>query len=125
MPTYLIRQTYTEEALRFMVENPTRQAGSLQPTEELQKMFAANGWTLLGHWLAVEDHEAGAVFVIDFPDRLDVARFALISHARGHSKAFQATPLLSMAEFRQVLGAAAGTPVDHRADDVPRVGSGV
>jgi hypothetical protein len=116
MPTYLVRETYTHEAWKFLVEHPDQEAGAMQPTEEFERMVAANGWTLLGRWWSFDDHQAGAVFLIDLPDRLDVASFAILAHARGHVTGFEATPLLSYEEARQALHAAAGTPVDHRGD---------
>ena len=111
MPTYLVRETYTHEAWKFLVEHPDQEAGAMQPTEEFERMVAANGWTLLGRWWSFDDHQAGAVFLIDLPDRLDVASFAILAHARGHVTGFEATPLLSYEEARQALHAAARTPV--------------
>lgn len=78
------------------------------------------GWTLHDRWLTYDDEEAGAVYLVDLPNNIEVASFAIKSHARGHIKTFRAIPLLAPDDFRVVLRKAATGEVDHTADEVER-----
>jgi uncharacterized protein with GYD domain len=90
MPSYLLQVSYSAEALAAMIKHPQNRAEAvLKPIEKL-------GGSIGGFWLSFGDYDV--VAMIEMPDNVSAAAFALAVSAGGACKSVKTTPLLSVEE---------------------------
>jgi uncharacterized protein with GYD domain len=90
MPSYLVQVSYTAEALSALIANPQNRI------EVVRKSIKKLGGKVGGAWLAFGDYDL--VTVLEMPDNVSAAAFALAIAAGGSLKAVKTTPLLSIEE---------------------------
>lgn len=90
MPSYLVQVAYNAEAVAALVKKP--QDRSAVVTKAIEKL----GGTLKGAWLSFGDYDT--IVVVDMPDNVSAAAFALAISAGGSCKTVKTTPLLSVEE---------------------------
>jgi uncharacterized protein with GYD domain len=101
MPSYLVQVAYTPEATAALMKKPhDRSAVVGKAVEKL-------GGTLKGAWLCFGDYDT--VVVVDMPDNVSAAAFALAIGAGGSCKAVKTTPLLSVEEGIAAMKKAGGS----------------
>lgn len=90
MPSYLVQVCYTSAAVAAMVQHPQNRAEAIRkPVEKL-------GGTVGSFWLSFGDYDV--VGIVDMPDNVSAAAFALAISAGGSCKSVKTTPLLSIEE---------------------------
>ena len=100
MPQYLGRFSYTSDAVRAMVQNPSdREVAAREVVESL-------GGRLLGFWFALG--EVDGVFIADLPDNATAVSLAMIVGGAGALSRFETTALLGMDEAQEAMRKAAG-----------------
>jgi len=90
MPSYLVQVAYTPEALTALIKNPQNRA------ETVRKAIETLGGKMVGAWLTFGDHDV--TLVMEMPDNVNAAAFALAIGAGGACKSVKTTPLLSIEE---------------------------
>lgn len=100
MPSYLIQVAYGPDAWAAMIKNPQNRLEAVRPAVE--KL----GGRFEHAWLAFGDHDL--VGVVEMPDNVDAAAFALAVAAGGACKTFKTTPLLTMQEGIEAMRKAQG-----------------
>lgn len=90
MPSYLVQVAYNAEAVAALVKKP--QDRSAVVTKAIEKL----GGMLKGAWLSFGDYDT--IVVVDMPDNVSAAAFALAISAGGSCKTVKTTPLLSVEE---------------------------
>ena len=98
MAYYLIQAAYTPESWAAMVKNPQNRAEVIQPA--IEKL----GGSIKGLWLAFGEYDA--IAIVDMPDNVSAAAFALAASAGGGVKALKTTPLMTVEEGIQAMGKA-------------------
>ena len=101
MPSYLVQVAYTSEATAAMMKRP--QDRSSVVGKAIEKL----GGTLKGAWLCFGDYDT--VVVVDMPDNVSAAAFALAIGAGGSCKSVKTTPLLSIEEGMSAMKKAGGS----------------
>lgn len=101
MPSYLVQVAYTSEATAAMMKKP--QDRSAVVGKAIEKL----GGTLKGAWLCFGDYDT--VVVVDMPDNVSAAAFALAIGAGGSCKSVKTTPLLSVDEGMAAMKKAGGS----------------
>lgn len=90
MPSYLVQVAYSSEAVAALVNKPhDRSAVVAKAIEKL-------GGSLKGAWLSFGDYDT--IVVVEMPDNVSAAAFALAISAGGSCKSVKTTPLLSVEE---------------------------
>lgn len=90
MPSYLVQVAYNSEAVAALVKKPhDRSAVVAKAIEKL-------GGSLKGAWLSFGDYDT--IVVVEMPDNVSAAAFALAISAGGSCKSVKTTPLLSVEE---------------------------
>lgn len=102
MPAYLFEVAYTTEALKKLIAKPEDRAAAVR--KAIEKL----GGKLLGIWLAFGEYDV--VSVIEMPDNVTTASFALAVGAGGSCRATKTTPLLSMEESMAAFSKAGKSP---------------
>jgi uncharacterized protein with GYD domain len=87
MPSYLLQVSYTAEALAAMIKKPQNRG------EAVRKSIEKLGGSIQGFWLSFGDHDV--VAIIEMPDNVSAAAFALAAAGGGACKSVKTTPLLS------------------------------
>jgi uncharacterized protein with GYD domain len=87
MPSYLLQVSYSADALAAMIKKP------LNRGEAVRKSIEKLGGTISGYWLSFGDYDV--VAIIDMPDNVSAAAFALAAAAGGACKSVKTTPLIS------------------------------
>jgi uncharacterized protein with GYD domain len=90
MPSYLLQVSYTAEAMAAMIKRPQNRA------EAVRKAIEKLGGKEVGFWLAFGEYDV--VAIIEMPDDVHAAAFALAAAGGGACKAVKTTPLLSVEE---------------------------
>ncbi len=99
MPHYLIQGSYTSEAWAAMLKKPQDRSKAIQKTvKEL-------GGRVEGFWLAFG--ESDIVGIIQMPDNVSMAAFAISVAAGGACSSVKTTPLLSLEEAKATVEKAA------------------
>ena len=101
MPSYLVQVAYTSEATAAMMKRP--QDRSSVVGKAIEKL----GGTLKGAWLCFGDYDT--VVVVDLPDNVSAAAFAMAISAGGSCKTVKTTPLMSVEEGQAAMKKAGGT----------------
>lgn len=90
MPSYLVQVSYTPTALAAMISNPQNRA------EAVRKPIEKLGGTMGSFFMSFGDYDI--VGLVDMPDNVSAAAFALAIGAGGACKSVKATPLLTIDE---------------------------
>ncbi len=90
MAEYLLQVAYTSEAWATLVKNPQDRIGIVS------KAIENLGGRVEGGWLCFGDYDT--VTIIEMPDNVSAAAFAMAVAAAGACKSVKTTPLLSSEE---------------------------
>ncbi|HKD60601.1 MAG TPA: GYD domain-containing protein [Terracidiphilus sp.] len=90
MPSFLVQVSYTSEATAALIKRP--QDRSRIVGKAVEKL----GGIVKSAWLSFGDYDT--VVLVDMPDNVSAAAFALAVSAGGSCKAIKTTPLLSVEE---------------------------
>jgi uncharacterized protein with GYD domain len=102
MPNFLLQVSYTADALKKLIAKPQDRG------EAVRKMLEKLGGSVTGTWLSFGDYDI--VSLLEVPDNVTAASFALAVAAGGSVKAIKTTPLLSMDEGLAALKKAGSSP---------------
>ncbi|MGB6745075.1 MAG: GYD domain-containing protein [Terracidiphilus sp.] len=109
MPSYLLQVSYTPEALSALIADPQNRADAVRkPIEHL-------GGRVINSWLSFDEYDL--VTVIEMPDNVSAAAFALAISAGGSLKAVKTTPLLTLEEGLKAMELAATSGYEPVAID--------
>lgn len=90
MPSYLLQVSYSAEAWDAMIKHPQDRFDAVRkPVEKL-------GGTVTAGWVSFGDYDV--VGILEMPDNVSAAAFAMACSAGGACKAVKTTPLLTIAE---------------------------
>ncbi len=95
MPSYLLQVAYTQQALSALIAAPQDR------TPVLKKCLKNLGGKLVGSWFSFGEYDL--VAVIEMPDNVSAAAWALATAAGGALKSVKTTPLLSVEEGLEAL----------------------
>ena len=101
MPSYLVQAAYTQEALVALIANPQDR------TDAIRKTVKKLGGKLSGLFLAFGDYDI--VTIMEMPDNVSAAAFAVTIAAGGACKSVKTTPLLSASDGIGALKKAGGS----------------
>jgi uncharacterized protein with GYD domain len=101
MPSYLVQVAYTSEALSSLIAKPQDRIAVVG------KVVKKLGGKLKGAWMAFGEYDT--ITVIDMPDNVTAAAFALAISAGGSCKSVKTTPLISVEEGIAALEKAGNT----------------
>ena len=101
MPSYLVQVAYNSEAVAALVKKPHDRSAVVG--KAIEKL----GGTLKGAWLSFGDYDT--IVIVDMPDNVSAAAFALAISAGGSCKSVKTTPLLSTDEGVAAMKKAAGS----------------
>ena len=101
MPSYLVQVAYTSEAVAALLKKPQDR------TAVVTKVVEKLGGTLKGAWLSFGDYDT--IVVVDMPDNVSAAAFALAIGAGGSCKMVKTTPLLGVDEGMAAMKKASGS----------------
>jgi uncharacterized protein with GYD domain len=87
MASYLVQASYTSEALAALVKNPENR------TEVVKKVAKKLGGKLSASWLSFGEYDL--VMVVEMPDHISMASFAIAAAAGGSLKSVKTTPMIS------------------------------
>lgn len=102
MLVYLFEVAYTTEALKKLISKPEDRA------EAVRKAIEKLGGKLLGIWLAFGEYDV--VSIIEMPDNVTTASFALAVGAGGSCRTTRTTPLLTIEESLAAFRKASKSP---------------
>ena len=100
MPYYLYQDAYTAEAWAAQVKNPQDRVEAVRPVVERLGGRIVNAWLSFG--------EYDVVAILEMPDNVSVAAFAIAVAASGAVKAGKTTPLLTPQEWVEAARKAGG-----------------
>jgi uncharacterized protein with GYD domain len=83
----LFQVSYIAEAMAALIKRPQNRG------EAVRKSIEKLGGTITGYWLSFGDYDV--VAIIDMPDNVSAAAFALAAAAGGACKSVKTTPLIS------------------------------
>lgn len=101
MPSYLVQVAYNSDAVAALVKKP-QDRGAV-----VSKAVERLGGTLKGLWLSFGDYDT--IVIVDMPDNVSAAAFAMAVSAGGSCKSIKTTPLLSVEEGQAAMKKAGGT----------------
>ena len=101
MSNYLFEAAYTAEAWGILVKNPQDRMQVVQAT--IEKL----GGKIERSWLSFGDYDI--VVIVDLPDTVSAAAFAMAVSAGGSCKAVKTTPLLTAQEGMEAMKKAAAS----------------
>ena len=101
MPYYLIQTAYTSESWEKMVKSPQDRIDAVRPSIE------ALGGRVDAGYISFGDYDLAAI--VEFPDNVSAAAFAISVASKGGVKAFKTTPLMTTAEAQQAMQKAGGS----------------
>ena len=99
MPMYLLQVSYSAEALEAMIKRPQNRG------EAVRKSIEKLGGTIGGFWMSFGDYDV--VAIVEMPDNVSAAAFALAGAGGGACKSVKTTPLLSADEGMAAMKKAA------------------
>lgn len=88
MTRYLIQVAYSTEATKAMVKEPQNRLEAVRPAARSLGGDFESAWFCFG--------EYDLVGIVNMPNDVDAAAFALAIGAAGSTKAFRTTPLIEM-----------------------------
>jgi uncharacterized protein with GYD domain len=95
MPSYLLQVAYSADAVAAMIKKPQNRGEAVRkPVEKL-------GGTINGFWLSFGDYDV--VAIIEMPDNVSAAAFALAAAGGGACKSVKTTPLLSAEDGMEAM----------------------
>ncbi|MBI3665588.1 MAG: GYD domain-containing protein [Acidobacteria bacterium] len=95
MPQYLFQVGYTAEAWKALVKKPQNRLEAIRPV--IEKL----GGKIHDFWFCFGEYDI--VGVIEAPDNVSAAAFAIGAAAGGALRSFKTTPLMSVAEGLEAL----------------------
>lgn len=101
MPSYLVQVAYNSDAVAALMKKP--QDRSAVVAKAIEKL----GGSLKGAWLSFGDYDT--IVIVDMPDNVSAAAFALAISAGGSCKTVKTTPLLSTEEGTAAMKKAGGS----------------
>jgi uncharacterized protein with GYD domain len=101
MAHYLWQIAYSAEGWSALVKNPQNRIDAVRPAVEKLGGKIDSAWFSFG--------EYDIVAIVQFPDNVSAAAFAIAVAAAGTIKAFKTTPLLSTAEGVEAMKKAGGS----------------
>ncbi|HKS96845.1 MAG TPA: GYD domain-containing protein [Terriglobia bacterium] len=101
MAHYLWQIAYSSDGWAALVKNPQNRIDAIRPAVEKLGGKIESGWFAFG--------EYDIVSIVQFPDNVSAAAFAIAVAAAGSVKSFKTTPLLSVAEGVEALKKASGS----------------
>lgn len=90
MPGYLVQVAYTADALSALIANPQDRIAVV--AKSVKKL----GGKVKSSWLSFGDYDV--ITILEMPDNVSAAAFALALAAGGSLKAVKTTPLLTIEE---------------------------
>jgi uncharacterized protein with GYD domain len=99
MATYMFQVAYSSAALSALINHPQDRA------EAVRKPIEKLGGKVIGFWLSFGEFDT--VGIVEMPDHISAAAFALAVAAGGSVKAQRTTPLLSTEDGQAALKKAA------------------
>ena len=95
MPSYLVQVAYTPAALAALIKNPQNRSEAVRkPIEEL-------GGSMGPFYLSFGDYDV--VGIVDMPDNVSAAAFAVALGAGGACRSVKTTPLLGLEEGLEAM----------------------
>ncbi|HXG66662.1 MAG TPA: GYD domain-containing protein [Blastocatellia bacterium] len=101
MAYYLLQGAYTSEAWATLVKNPADRIEAIRPVVEKLGGSVENAWFAFG--------EYDVLVIMQMPDNISAAAFALAVAAGGAFKAHKTTPLMTIADGIEAMKKAAGS----------------
>ena len=101
MAKYLFQATYTSEAWAAQLQHPQNRVEILRPIIERLGGRIECAYFAFG--------ESDAVAIVEMPDNVSMAAFALAAAAGGAMKAMKTTPLMTIEEGIEAMRKASGT----------------
>lgn len=101
MPSYLVQVAYTSEAVAALIKKPHDRAAVVG--KAVQKL----GGTLKSAWMSFGDYDT--IVIVEMPDNVSAAAFAMAISAGGSCNAVKTTLLLSVEEGIAAMKKAGGT----------------
>jgi uncharacterized protein with GYD domain len=95
---YLFQCAYSAEAWASQIKNPTDRLALVRPVAE------AVGGNFREAWLSFGEYDV--VGIIEAPNNVSAAAFAMAAGAAGHLKAVKTTPLMTIEEGIEAMGRA-------------------
>ena len=101
MPHYLLQVSYTPEAWATMAKNPQDRVERVRPVIE------GLGGKIVSAYFAFGDDDL--IVIMEMPDNVSAAAFAISATAGGAVSSLTTTPLLTTAEAVEAMKKAGGT----------------
>ena len=101
MPHYLLQVSYTPEAWAAMAKNPQDRVEKVRPAIE------GMGGKIVSAYFAFGDDDL--IVIVEMPDNVSAAAFAMSANAGGAVSSLTTTPLLTTAEAVEAMKKAGGT----------------
>ena len=95
MSHYLVQAAYSPESWSTMVKNPQDRISAITPVVKKLGGKIECGYMAFGEW--------DIVAIIDLPDNVSAAAFAIAASSSGALKGFQTTPLMDAAEAQAAM----------------------
>jgi len=95
MPLYMFQGAYTAEAMAKLIKKPQDRIGAV--AKALKKF----GGTMHGSWFSFGEYDI--VLVMELPDNVAAAAFAVAAEAGGALRSGRTTPLLNAREMAKML----------------------
>jgi uncharacterized protein with GYD domain len=95
MPSYLLQVSYSAEAWAAMIKKPQDRI------DAVRKSIAKLGGSVSGGWVSFGDYDV--VAILDMPDNVSAAAFAMAAAAGGACKNVKTTPLISVDEAKTAM----------------------
>ena len=100
MALYLLHVAYTPEAWAVQLHNPLDRREAVSPVVERLGGYIERAYYAFGDY--------DAILIIDMPDHISAAAFALAASAGGAVKAIKTTPLLTIEDGIEAMRRGAG-----------------
>jgi uncharacterized protein with GYD domain len=101
MASYLVQASYTSDALASLIKSQENR------TEIVKKTAKKLGGKLTGSWLSFGEYDV--VMVVEMPDNVSMASFAIAAAAGGSLKSVKTTPLISTEDAMAAVKKAASS----------------
>jgi uncharacterized protein with GYD domain len=95
MADYLLQLSYSSAAWAAMIKRPQNRVGAVQ------KVVEKLGGKIGGFWMAFGDHDL--VGILEMPDNVSAAAFAMAIAAGGACQGVKTTPLLRIEEGMEAM----------------------
>ena len=101
MADYMIQLSYTAEAMAALVARPQNRL------EVVQKSIESLGGKVQGFWMCFGEHDV--VGIVEMPNNINAAAFAIAIAAGGACHNIRTTPLLKLEDAVKAMKKAGGT----------------